>query len=94
MPSEPIARLERDGVLERVEGELRTTRRWKGAMMRAAARLASGPLVEEDLRVPIALALDERYGDSVELDEFIACIHALAAVELRELGLVAARRAM
>jgi hypothetical protein len=66
-----LAPLEADGFLERVDGELRPTRRWRAAMRRAAARLAAIPDAPEDLRVPVALALVERYGRAFD-DETLA----------------------
>jgi hypothetical protein len=54
-----LARLEQDGLVRRTDGVVQTTRRWQGAMARAALRLVRDKEVREDLRIPMAMALLE-----------------------------------
>lgn len=55
--------------------------------MRAAVRLVAMPDAPEDLRAPVAMALLERYGDSVDEDELVRLVIAMCEVEAGELGL-------
>ena len=82
-----IRRIEEDGLAARVDGVLRTTRKWQGAMARAALDLYEGGDPGEDLRVPIASALLELYGDRVEDEELAGLVEAMLPIELRALGL-------
>jgi hypothetical protein len=84
-----LAQLECDGLL-RVEGERRrTTRRWQAAMSRAAWTLlcAGDDGCDGDLRAPIALALIELYGESIDDDDLARVTELLVPIEARELGL-------
>ncbi|MBI2395376.1 MAG: hypothetical protein HYV09_37750 [Deltaproteobacteria bacterium] len=79
-----IAQLEADGLLHRVDGRLRTTRRWQGAMMRAALRLNGlneGSDEGADLRVPVAAALVEVYGVDTSDDTLVELIAILTPLE-------------
>lgn len=82
-----LRRVEESGLAVRVGGVLRTTRRWQGAMARAALRLYEGRDPGDDLRVPIASALLELYGDQAEDEELAALVEAMLPIELRALGL-------
>jgi hypothetical protein len=81
-----LEQLEEDGILRRANGARRTTRRWQGAMARAALRLV--PVVgkdKSDLRMPIALAFLDFYGEHID-DEVLASLVALVLpIEEREL---------
>ncbi|MGC3997066.1 MAG: hypothetical protein QM767_05895 [Anaeromyxobacter sp.] len=52
-----LARLETDGLVTRRDGRLRTTRRWQGALARAALELQQAGAPWRDLRLPLAAAL-------------------------------------
>jgi hypothetical protein len=56
----------------------RTTRRWQAAMSRAALRLAARD--DDDLRVPIALALLDFYGEAPD-DVLAALVDVLVPIE-------------
>jgi len=75
-----------DGLLRHDPAALRTTRRWQGAMARAALRLVRAGDDGDDLRVPIASALLEIYGDALDDDALTAAIAVILPVELAELG--------
>jgi hypothetical protein len=81
-------RLEADGLVTREGNELRTTRKWQGAMARAALRLYEVGDPGRDLRVPIASALLEIYGTSLEDEEIANLVETMLPVEIRALGLV------
>ena len=71
-----VADLVRDGVLAREHERLRTTRRWQGAMARAARALQEAG-AEFDLRRPIAMALIDLLGahrDDRELARYVAVL--------------------
>lgn len=75
------------GLLWRDGEDYRTTRRWQGAMARAAWRLlSSGEQGEEgDLRLPVAHALMELLGDELPDEELARCVEAMVPVEAAEL---------
>jgi hypothetical protein len=82
-----LRRLEADGLATR-DGEcLRTTRKWQGAMARAALRLYEAGDPGQDLRVPIAAALLDIYGSTVEDEELASLVEAMLPVETASLGL-------
>ena len=81
-----IEQLITDGLLRQEAATLRTTRRWQGAMARAALRLLRSGEDGGDLRVPIASALLEIYGDELDEDVLVHAIAVILPVELRELG--------
>jgi hypothetical protein len=78
-----LTRFEADGLLRRDAGRLRTTKRWQGAMARAALRLAGS--ATDDLRAPIASALIEIYGESLDDDSVVEAIRAISPIEAGEL---------
>jgi hypothetical protein len=80
-----IEQLVADGLLRREAGVLRTTRRWQAAMARAAYGLARAGDGGDDLRVPIAAALIELYGDHFGDKDLVDAIAAIAPVEAGEL---------
>jgi hypothetical protein len=67
------------------DGRLRTTRRWQGAMARAARQLfdAEAPF---DPRMPIVCALLDIFGDTHPEQELIAEVRVLLQIEGEELG--------
>jgi hypothetical protein len=81
---ETLERLERDGLLRREGASWRTTRRWQGAMARAALRLLGSGDDGRDLRVPVAAALVELYEDEPDV-EIVRLIEAITPIEAREL---------
>ena len=83
-----LERLERDSLLQRHGATHRTTKRWQGAMMRAASRLYAAGDPGEDLRIPITLALLELYGPDTPDSELAALVAVLVPIEVRELGAV------
>ena len=89
-----LRRIEEDGLAARIDGVLRTTRKWQRAMARAALHLYEGGDPGDDLRVPIASALLELYSDRVEDEELAGLVEAMLPIELRALGLVPHVRAL
>lgn len=83
-------RLEADGLATRDQrkgDQLRTTRRWQGAMARAALRLYEAGDPGHDLRVPIAAALLELYGADLEDEALAGLVEAMLPIEVKALGL-------
>lgn len=80
---EAIAQLTAADLVALLEGRLRTTRRWQGALARAAARLYAEGAPWRDLRLPIAAALVELL--QADDDTLVACVDVMLAVELEEL---------
>lgn len=76
-----VTRLLSDGILRRVDDSHRTTRRWQGAMMRAALRLYEAGDDWSDLRVPIVSALVELYGEQTETALLVEMVAVLAPLE-------------
>jgi hypothetical protein len=80
-----LARLEQDGLVRRDGARYLTTRRWQGAMARAALRLLddpdSDPSEGADLRVPVAHALVELYGPDHGSEELTRFVEAMVLVE-------------
>ncbi|MBI2895329.1 MAG: hypothetical protein HYY06_17370 [Deltaproteobacteria bacterium] len=75
------ARLVADGLV-RADGDHRVaTRRWHGAMARAAVRLMASGDEGADLRVPIASALVELYGPDLDDDELADMVEVLLPIE-------------
>lgn len=81
-----LRRLADDGYIRRDDGRYRTTRRWQGAMARAAIRLASMNDPGDDLRVPIAHALLEAYGADISDPQLAEFITAMLPIEIDELA--------
>lgn len=84
-PGAPLARLEADGLLRREDGRWRTTRRWQGAMARAALQLLAAGAPDGDLRLPVAAALAELWPAASDA-ELAAAVEALLPIEAAELG--------
>lgn len=80
-----LASLERDGLLRRESDRYRTTRKWQSAMIRAAGKLYAAGDPGEDMRVPIATALVEIYGETLPDDALVQYVEALLPVEDAEL---------
>ena len=76
------------GLLEQEGDSLRTTRKWQSAMARASLHLYQQGDDGDDLRVPIARALIELCGDSMDDEELAHCVAAMLPIEARALGLV------
>jgi hypothetical protein len=81
---EAIAQLTAAELVSLHEGRLRTTRRWQGALARAAARLYAEGAPWKDLRLPIVETLVEVL--SVDDDTLVACVEVMLGVEVDELG--------
>ena len=81
----PLEMLEADGLLRREGDRLRTTRRWQGAMARAAFRLVGAGIDGDDLRVPVAAALVEIYGVEEPEEHIADLVEAILPIEEREL---------
>lgn len=77
--------LAESGVVARAEAEWQTTRRWQAAMMRAASKLVTSAPGDEDLRVPVAMALLELLGDDVADEVLAEFVEALLPLEARAL---------
>jgi hypothetical protein len=75
-----LAALEADGLVARDGSGFHPTRRWRGAMARAARRLAREQAPWRDLRLPIAVALVELRGDLGD-DELARRVEALLPIE-------------
>jgi hypothetical protein len=76
-----LARLVRDGLVHRAGDAVKTTRRWQGAMARAALCLVREHETRDDLRIPMAMALLDVYGE-VDDDELIAMMEVLLPLEV------------
>jgi hypothetical protein len=82
---EAMNRLETDGLITPVGDSHHTTRRWQGAMARAAMRLYEARDPGQDLRVPVAHAMLELYPEAPD-EELAALVEAMLPVELGALG--------
>ena len=83
-------RLVSDGLLRSDRAGLHSTRRWQGAMARAALRLVRAGIDGDDLRLPIAAALVELYGDTLDDASIIDAMAIILPVELSELDIARA----
>ena len=81
-----LERLAADELIRETEGRWRTTRRWQAAMMRAARRLSDEGDRGDDLRVAVAAALLELYGDALDDSEVSRLVVAILPIEQRELA--------
>lgn len=81
-----LTRLSADGFIRREGARYRTTRRWQGAMARAAIRLVAIHDPGDDLRIPIAHALLETYGNELSDAELAALVSAILPIEIDELS--------
>jgi hypothetical protein len=92
MPKQDLVeRLVADGLLYREDSRLRTTQRWQGAMARAAVHLRDSNWQTEDLREPIAYALIDIYGDTLDNATIVDAVAVLLPLELAELPPLRAR---
>jgi hypothetical protein len=82
---DPAERLLDDGLIRRDGERLRTTPRWQAAMARAAFGLQRAQAPWQDLRLPIAAALLERYPSATD-EELAALVEAMLPVEEAELA--------
>jgi hypothetical protein len=89
-PIDWVARLERDGYLERAHDGLRTTKRWQAAMSRAARELYVAGETLTDLRVPIAAALVECYADA-RAEDLADAVGVMLPIETAELSMSIAK---
>jgi hypothetical protein len=80
----PIERLVADGYLLGEGSRLRPTARWQAALARAALLLQRADAPWSDLRLPIAAALAERYGE-LDDDALAALVELMLSVEQAEL---------
>lgn len=83
--ADALASLEERGLIRWDRGRFRTTRRFQGAMMRAALRLLAARDDGTDLRVPIAAALIELLGDDRPDDEIAHLVAAMMPIQAAEL---------
>lgn len=83
---EALRRLELDGLIQREGAELRTTRRWQGAMARAALQLYRAGEQSTDLRLPIVHALLDIYGPGEPAARLASLTEAVLPIERRELN--------
>jgi hypothetical protein len=79
-----LERLCADGLLRREGDGYRTTAKWQAAMARSALWLSASDHDGRDLRVPIAAALVEVYGEIGD-EALAALIESMLPVEAREL---------
>jgi hypothetical protein len=82
---DPAEQLLEDGLTQREGGRTRTTPRWQAAMARAAIALQRAQAPWQDLRLPIAAALLERYPGATD-EELAALVEAMLPVEEAELA--------
>lgn len=83
-----LQRLMDDGYLRPGPERLRTTARWQAAMARAAGALQRAGAPWTDLRLPIAVAIAERYGELAD-EEIADLVEAMLPVEAAELEPIA-----
>jgi hypothetical protein len=76
-----VARLEQDGLVHRERGVTKTTRRWQGAMARAALRLVTEGESREDLRIPVVMALVDVYGSGLDDEDLVAMVGVILPLE-------------
>ena len=85
-----LDRLFADGLVRRDGDVVRTTRRWQGAMARAALRLLDCARDGDDLRLPIAYALVELYGE-LDDEDITRAVGAILPIEAGEIARATAR---
>jgi hypothetical protein len=83
-------RLFADGLLTATATGVRPTRRWQAALARATLHLIRAGQDGDDLRVPIAAALIEIYGDALDDEAVAHAIGIMLPVELAELARIGA----
>ena len=85
---EVLGRLASDGWIEQSGESWKTSRRWKQAMARTAARLYEED-PGDDLRVPIAHVMVEIYDGKVDDEELVDLVEAMLPIEAANLGFLA-----
>jgi len=80
-PQAAHARLEGLGLIARTGEGWKTTRRWQGAMARAALRLLADGMQEGALSIPVAMALVELLGPSQPDEEMVELVEAMLPIE-------------
>jgi hypothetical protein len=83
-----LERLEKDGLAISDGDRYVTSRRWQGAMARAALRLYEAGDPGDDLRVPVAAALIDLYGSQLSDEELATLVEAALPIEAASLGLM------
>ena len=75
-------------LLKRVDGNYMSTSRWQAAMAKASFRIFNQEEKPEDIRVPIAMSLNELLkNEAVSQEEMVSLIAAMMEVEVKTLGL-------
>ena len=75
-------------LLKRVDGNYMSTSRWQAAMAKASFKIFNQQEKPEDIRVPIAMSLNELLkNEAISKDEMVSLIAAMMEVEARTLGL-------
>ncbi len=82
---DPAEILRSDGLIRQDGGRSRTTARWQAAMARAALGLQRSGAPWQDLRLPIAAALLERYPEATD-EDLAALVEVMLPVEEAELA--------
>ncbi len=82
---DPAEVLLADGLIHWEGERARTTARWQASMARAALRLQRSGAPWQDLRLPIASALLERYPEAAD-EELAALVEVMLPVEEAELA--------
>jgi len=85
-PQAAHARLEGLGLIARTGEGWKTTRRWQGAMARAALRLLSEGMQEGELSIPVAMALVELLGPTEPDEEMVELVEAMLPIERGQAG--------
>ena len=82
-----LEHLQEDGLVRLVGSRARTTPRWQAAMARAALALQRAGAPFGDLRLPIASALTELYGELTdeEIARYVAVMLPIEEAELAPL---------
>lgn len=78
---EALDALARSGLVALSDSGWHTTRRWQAAMMRAASKLVGSAPGDEDLRVPVAMALVELLGEDIADEDLAVYIGAVLQLE-------------
>jgi hypothetical protein len=85
---EALARLASDGWIDQ---DGKTSRRWKQAMARTAARLYEED-PGDDLRVPIAHVMVEIYDGKIDDEALVDLVEAMLPIEAKALGFLTPRQ--
>lgn len=81
-----LERLERKGLVRWQEGVPRATRRWQGAMARAAVELLDAGATSGDLRLPIARALLDFFDVNEPVEALADLVEAMLPIQQADLG--------